>query len=214
MIRKFLLCVILGLMISAQQTFADILPYKVSDIPAGVIGLYQVNDEIVGYAKPDKSSKIIYTKKWSYLNASSSDFAEQLFAVLIDKKELGFVYANDIDEDFVQIICNKDRKNYAWAYKEDSFQFLPWITFFNMYGKKYGLKILKESPVEVLQLHSKSEVKSQIVAKLSRPKQIRLTTIQGNWALVTVLDNDGIVKTGYIRWRSDNGDLYLFPAIR
>ena len=82
-----------------------------------------------------------------------------------------------------------------------------------MYGRKYGLKILKDAPDFVYDVHSRSDKESQLLGKLNRPKEIRLTAIQGNWALVTALDLGGKVNTGFIRWRGDNGELYLFPAI-
>ena len=114
----------------------------------------------------------------------------------------------------MQVIYNKQTKESGWVYKEDNFQFLPWITFYNMYGRKYGLKVLKEAPDSVMELHTKSDKNSQSISKLNRPREIRLTAIQGNWALVTALDIEGVAKTGYIQWRGENGELYLFPNIK
>ena len=31
---------------------------------------------------------------------------------------------------------------------------------------------------------------------------------------VTALDIEGVAKTGYIQWRGENGELYLFPNIK
>ena len=45
-------------------------------------------------------------------------------------------------------------------------------------------------------------------------KQIKLTAIRGNWALVSVFDIDKTPKTGYIKWRSDSGIIYAFPNIK
>lgn len=213
MVKKIfiLIAMFFSVIISAN---ADILPSKVSDIPSGSIGVYQTNNGIVLRSEPEKNAKIIYKKDWSYLTISNSNFAEQLFAILQDKKELSFVYVNDVDEDFVQVIYNKNSNATGWAYKEDYFQFMPWITFYNMYGKKYGLKILKNAPSDILELHAKSEASSQVVDRLIRPKTIKLTAIQGNWALVTALDVDNKAKTGYLRWRSDDGELLVFPAMK
>ena len=127
---------------------------------------------------------------------------------------MAFIYATDLDEDFVQIMYDKKKQNTGWAYKEDNFQFLPWITFYNMYGRKYGLKLLKGVPESVLELYSASSEDAQVLGKLNRPREIRLTAIQGNWALITALDIEGVAKTGYIRWRGNSGELYLFPAIK
>lgn len=208
LISLFFICLIV------LPAAADIMPYKVSDVPEGTIGVYQTTNSLKVYDKPDKKSSVLFQKNWSYVSVSGSDFAEQLFAVLKEKKELSFVYATDMDEDFVQVLFNKSKNTSGWAYKEDNFQFLPWITFYNMYGRKYGLKMLKGAPPSVLNVHSKSDKESQIIAKLNRPKEIRLTAIQGNWALVTSLDIEGAAKTGYIQWRGENGELYLFPAIK
>ena len=49
---------------------------------------------------------------------------------------------------------------------------------------------------------------------MNYPQKINLNVIRGNWALVSVMDLDKIPKTGYIRWRSDDGVRYFFPAVK
>jgi hypothetical protein len=63
-------------------------------------------------------------------------------------------------------------------------------------------------------LRAKTEDNSQIVARINHPQFIKLNVIRGNWALVSVVDIDKTPKTGYIRWRSDDGIKYLFPNIK
>ena len=210
--KKILLMLLLFYM--GLGAFADVLPSNVNDIPQGTIGVYQPVEFVKVYSKPDLKSQIVYDKKWSYLTVSNAEYADTLFALLKEKKELAFIYATDLDEDFVQIMYDKKKQNTGWAYKEDNFQFLPWITFYNMYGRKYGLKLLKGVPESVLELYSASSEDAQVLGKLNRPREIRLTAIQGNWALITALDIEGVAKTGYIRWRGNSGELYLFPAIK
>ena len=93
-------------------------------------------------------------------------------------------------------------------------QFLPWLNFYNLYGRKYGLRLLKDAPDEIEVLHAKSEDNSQTVSKLNYVKQIKLTAMRGNWALVSVFDLDKVPKTGYMRWRSSEGVIYAFPNIK
>ena len=85
---------------------------------------------------------------------------------------------------------------------------------YNTYGKKYGLKILKDAPENTYTLHSDTDDSSQAVAHINHPQFIKLNVLRGNWALVSVVDLDKIPKTGYIRWRSDDGVKYLFPDIK
>ena len=83
-----------------------------------------------------------------------------------------------------------------------------------MYGRKYGLRLFKDTPDKIEVLRAKSEETSQNVDKLNYVKQIKLTAIRGNWALVSVFDIDKTPKTGFLRWRSDEGVIYAFPNIK
>ena len=133
----------------------------------------------------------------------------------MNNKKLGFLYVSDIgDEGWVEVIYNKQSGARGWVKTEDRLQFMPWLSFYNMYGRKYGLRLLKDTPDEIEVLHAKSEDLSQNVGKLRYVKQIRLTVIRGNWALVSVVDIDQSPKTGYMRWRSNDGVIYAFPNIK
>ena len=52
------------------------------------------------------------------------------------------------------------------------------------------------------------------ISTMNTPQAIHLNIIKGNWALVSVLDMDKTPKTGYVRWRSDDGVRYFFPDIK
>ena len=73
---------------------------------------------------------------------------------------------------------------------------------------------MKDAPDDTKVLRAKAEDLSQNVSKLNYIKQIKLTTIRGNWALVSVFDLDKTPKTGYLRWRSNDGVIYAFPNIK
>ena len=138
-----------------------------------------------------------------------------MFAFLQNEKKLGFLYVSDIGDDgWVEVIYDRHSGARGWVLTEDRFQFLPWLSFYNMYGRKYGLRLLKDAPDEVEVLHAKSEDLSQNIGKLNYVKQIKLTAIRGNWALVSVFDIDKTPKTGYLRWRSNEGVIYAFPDIK
>ena len=93
-------------------------------------------------------------------------------------------------------------------------QFMPWRNFYNLYGRKYGLRILKNTPKDLEVLRAKPEDLSQTVSKFNYVKQIKLTVIRGNWALVSVMDLDEVPKTGYMKWRESDGTIYSFPNIK
>ena len=98
---------ILMILCIAMQAWADFVPYKVSDVPIGTLGVYQPTNGLKVYSQPDIKSNILFDKKWSYLTINSTNYVDNLFAILLTKKELAFVYATDMDEDFVQVIYDK-----------------------------------------------------------------------------------------------------------
>ena len=199
-------------MLFMLPVFADTLPYYTNAIPKEAIGLYQTGENITIYSHPESNSYVLRSFDLSYQPETMPD---GIFALLLNERKLGFLYVSDIgDDNWVEVIYDKRTGAKGWVMTEDRFQFMPWINFYNMYGRKYGLRIFKDAPDTVDILHSKAEDLSQSVAKLNYVKQIKLTKISGNWALVSVFDLDKVPKMGFMRWRADNGTIYAFPNIK
>ncbi len=55
---------------------------------------------------------------------------------------------------------------------------------------------------------------ARTISTINQPKKINLNIIRGNWALVSVMDLDRTPKTGYVRWRSEDGVRYFFPSLK
>lgn len=196
-----------------MQVNADILPRETKDINPKSIGLYQLPLKITVYSSPDLKSDILYQANWDYKTFnSSSGVAEDFFLVLIQNKELAYVQVTDYNDEWVEILYDKNSNKKGWVKSED-LRFMTWRNFYNIYGRKYGLYFMKGAPVIVKNLHGSTDDSSAIIEKINKPSKIKLTVIKGNWALVTAVENN-LGKTGYIRWRSDDGLIFIFPAIR
>ncbi len=207
--KKILIILCLFLM---MPVWADTMPFYMNSIPKNAIGMYQTGENITLYSHPEANSAVIKKLDFSY---DPNTMPDNVFAVLLNEKKLGFLYVSDIGDDgWVEVIYDKITGAKGWVQTEDRFQFLPWLSFYNMYGRKYGLRILKDAPDEIETLHAKSEDLSQNVATLRFVKQIKLTVIRGNWALVSVVDIDKTPKTGYMKWRGTDGTIYAFPNIK
>ena len=207
--KKFLIILCLFLM---MPVWADTMPFYMNSIPKNAIGMYQTGENITLYSHPEVNSAVIKKLDFSY---NPETMPDNVFAVLLNEKKLGFLYVSDIGDDgWVEVIYDKITGAKGWVQTEDRFQFLPWLSFYNMYGRKYGLRILKDAPDEIETLHAKSEDLSQNVATLRFVKQIKLTVIRGNWALVSVVDIDKTPKTGYMKWLGTDGTIYAFPNIK
>ncbi len=209
--KKIFLLIIISLLMM-NLVLADTMPFYLDSIPKKAIGMYQTGDNLTIFSEPEANSNIIKKFEFKY---TSETMPDSVFAVLLNEKKLGFLYVSDIgDEGWVEVIYDKKTGAKGWVLTEDRLQFLPWISFYNMYGRKYGLRILKDAPDEIDVLKAKSEDLSQTIATLNYIKQINLTAVRGNWALVSVFDIDKTPKTGYLKWREKDGTIYAFPNIK
>ena len=195
-----------------MPVFADTMPFYKSSVPQNAIGVFQTDKSLTVYSHPDANSEIIKSFDFLYKPESMPD---NVFAVLINEKSLGFVYVTDMDEDgWVEIIYNKQTGARGWVQAADKMQFLPWINFYNLYGRKYGIRMLKDTPKDLYVLRAQDDDLSQSISKLNYIKKIKLTKVSGNWVLVTVLDLDNTPKSGWLKWRNSDGTIYAFPNVQ
>lgn len=213
MVKKLL--IVLSVVLSvAGVSLADVMPLVMSDIPVKSIGVYQVScSKLVIYSKPSLNSRVVFEKTIDYskyLDVKSS----QTFCVILPKKQLSYLYVTDAYDDWIEVLYDKSSGASGWVQKDDLFQFLPWVNFYGMYGRKYGLVPLRSSQQHRWVLHSQADSSSSVVGEVTKPVRIRLTAIEGNWALVSMLDMMGAVHTGYIEWRTQKGEYFVFPEFR
>lgn len=215
MIKKILTATCLTFFLSLQVQCKDVIPSYGTTLHTKTYGFYQVGKKVELHKEPDENSEIIKTINWTSdkLNPEELSF-DDVFSVFIGSKELALMAVDDETEDWVKLIYDNKNNQSGWFKKDDPYKFMTWIYFYNAYGKKYGLKILKDAPEVTEKLYSSPDENSQIVARINHPQYIKLNVLRGNWALVSVVDLDKIPKTGYIRWRSDEGVKYLFPDIK
>lgn len=213
--KKFLLILSVLLMLPLSAYSADVVPQYVSIQQTNTLGLYQAPNEIILYKEPSEASTLVHSISWIGEKIFPESVKPQdLFVVYVPSKNLAYLAVTDETEDWVQVIYNNSTGAKGWIKNDDPYRFSTWVMFYNMYGKKYGLNLLKEAPESAKDLHVATDDKSQIVGTINMPKKINLNLVRGNWALVSVMDIDRTPKTGYVRWRSDKGVKYYFPAIK
>ncbi len=214
--KKIFLILAILLFVPINGLCADVIPQNVSFENTNTFGLYQAPNKLTFYKEPTEQSYIIHSISFDGKNLFPPEIeADNLFVVFIPAKNLGLLAVCDETEDWIQVIYDNSTGAKGWLKKDDDpYRFMTWVMFYNMYGRKYGLKMLKQIPDSVKDLHSSTDDKSQVVGTINMPQKINLNVIRGNWALVSVYDLDRVPKTGYIRWRSDNGVKYYFPDIK
>ncbi len=213
--KKIILSIFMILFMALGVCAKDIIPVQPSMEGVRTVGLYQVKDDITIYKFPDEDAQILYRVRWN-----SEEFfpesigANNFFALFISKKDLAYVNVVDIVDGWVEIVYDNSKGLTGWIKEDDPYKFMTWTNFYTTYGKKYGLNILKGAPSNCKDIKGSPDDLSQTISTMNMPQKIHLNLIRGNFALVSVMDLDKTPKTGYIRWRSDNGVRYFFPAIK
>ena len=193
----------------------DVIPVRPNVNQTHSVGLYQVGNDIKIYQEPDENSPILYRVRWTDDEFFPEDIGfEKFFVVFLAKKNLALVAVTDYDDDWVEIIYDNTTGQTGWIKMDDPYKFMTWINFYNSYGKKYGLTLLKCSPEFTKEIKASMEDSAKSISTINQPQKIILNVIRGNWALVSVMDLDKTPKTGYVRWRSENGVRYFFPALK
>lgn len=204
-----------GIGISSETYAKDIIPVRPNVTQTTTIGMYQVGDDVKIYKEPNEDSQILYRVRWNNDEFFPSEIGfDNFFTVFLPKKNLALVSVTDFNDDWVEIIYNNSTAQTGWIKKDDPYKFMTWINFYNTYGKKYGLVLLKSAPEACKDIKAQTEDLAKTISTMNYPQKINLNVIRGNWALVSVFDLDKTPKTGYVRWRSDNGVRYFFPDIK
>ena len=213
--KKLILLIVLFFVLAPFSLAVDVMPSLESLSAASTLGVYQVGNTIVLHSAPDDKAPIIKVIKWDNkkLEPAELKFSE-VFVVLKPVKELALMAVTDETEDWVEVLYNNETGERGWLKKDDPYKFSSWYNFYSMYGKKYGLVILTGAPKEAREMHGSADDSSKVLAEINTPVKINLNVIRGNWMLLSVMDMDRVPKTGYVRWRSDDGVKYLFPAIK
>ena len=196
---------------------ADVMPYYVNSVNTNSIGVYQAPNHIKIFKEPNENSQLLLDVFWNNTAYNCPDVsASNLFITYIPKKDLAFLTVIDENDnsDWVQIVYNKNGDQKGWVKKDDDFRFMNWRTFFNLYGRKYGLYYMKDAPEETKSIYGSNVEDAQSIGKITLPQTVKLTSVKGNWLLIVAFDVDKLQKIGWIKWRSIAGEIYLFPDIK
>ena len=205
------------LLSSILPASADVMPYYVNNINTNSIGVFQAPSQFKIYKEPNENSKLLLDVSWDYKSFNCPDVsASNLFVVFLPKKELAFLTVIDENDnqDWVQIAYNQNGAHLGWVKKDDDFRFMNWRTFFNLYGRKYGLYYIKDAPEDTKIIYGSNVEDSKQIGKITYPQTLTLTAVKGNWLLVVAFDVDKTQKIGWIKWRNISGEIYLFPNIK
>lgn len=202
------------------MAFADVIPIESTNIVHYGFGVVNLPDSFSVYAEPDESSRLIKTVNYEE-NANSAivnqhNSLDGTIIAYVPSKNIALATVETNREDgWFEIYYDQRNGKTGWVKQNNPDSFKTWKDVFYLWGKKNGVYIFRDMPVNKKSLYSSNSSDSQKLDTLTMPKYINFTIIRGNWMLVEVLDLDQkTTKIGWIQWRNEDGTLLMFPILR
>jgi len=213
--QKFLI-IFLFLFFGIAPVCADHSPYYInsSHIGAGVIS---VEDDITIYEKENVKSGVVALIKIEDNKIAIKEkgiknpLIETTFIIYKKNPQYAFLSVEKDTDDFYYVCYDRKRNLFGWVLKKDTIDFINWESFLNLYGRKFGIYLLRNVPDNYKKLYSAPDTNSTLVDSFNFPKHIALWLIKGDWVLVKVTTYDGLTKTGWMRWKLDDNTIIAFP---
>lgn len=203
-----------------QSFAAQYMPREVKSINNRAIGVFFAPEEIRIYAAPDEKSEMVEIIKWNTLGVKAipqelSSFETFLAFVPEKKYALLPVLSENDNEDWVEVIYNKKTGDKGWIKNSDSEKFKTWREFMQMYGKQNRLYFLSDIPENYKSIHTGPSDEDQQISdnNIIAAQELELTYISGNWMLVRIIDYNKSTHIGWIHWRDNDGNMFVFPKL-
>ena len=217
--KKVLIFLII-LFFSFMPAFADYLPSHINKSFHYGIGMVSVKNEIPIYEMSDlkrplaalikiENDKVIIRER-----GVKNPEITSTFVAYSKENNLALLSVETDTDDWFYICYDQKRKLFGWIKKDENVDFMSWEDFLNLYGRKFGVYVFNNMPEYYKKLYSQENEESTVVDTFNFPKHITLWLIKGNWMLVKISTYDGHLKTGWMRWRTENGTIMAFPDFR
>lgn len=196
---------------------ADVQPRYSTSVKHFGIGVVQLSNLTKIYEGRDDSSEIIQKIYWdNHENYKTYDGtpASSTFIVYVPRNNKAFLSVEDEDDEWYYVCYNQYDELYGWIKKGNDVKYYTWFDFIDILGRKNGLYVFNDIKPEYKVLYAGPEDDAQIVNDWQYPKSIKPWRVNGNWAMVKLIDFDGSQKTGYLKWRNEDGTLNAFVKFK
>ncbi len=218
-IRPILITLLILLSFIFQDVKAEFVPPYTNSISHWGIGAARVTNLITIYKEPDLNSEILERIYWNSAgnfitkNKKNGNNIQDIFIAYLPNENIAFLSADDENEEWIKVCYNQKNSLFGWVKKENNTQgakFYLYRDLFFKYGKQYGIYTFRNLPPNYKILYGAPNNEAKKVDEFKYAKHISPWFVQGNWMLIKVLTYDNETKTGWFRWRSDEGRLYGF----
>lgn len=221
--KKIIHALFTALLILMSFIFADVkaefAPSYTNSVNHWGIGAARITNYITIFEEPDLNSKVLQRIYWNSAgnfltkDKQNSGNIRDIFIAYLPEENIVFLSADDENDEWIKVCYSQKNQLFGWIKKENGKQgakFYSYRDLFFEYGKKYGMYTFRNLPPNYKNLYGAPNKDAKKVDEFLYAKHISPWFIQGNWMLVKVTTYENETKTGWFRWRSDEGRLYGF----
>lgn len=212
---KKIIPIFLFLILFSLKVQASYLPsYENSNSYYGIGAVFLQGENKI-YKNPSAESETVGSLSYGklILNDVSAQKEEETFLVSLPSKNLFVLPVKSDNDEWFCVCYNQKLRLFGWIKKTENTDYMSWEDFFNVYGRKYGIYIFRNVGDKNKMLYSSSDNNSNVVDKFFFAKHVSLWLIENDWMLVKITTYDGLTKTGWFRWRLDDGTFLAFPLM-
>ena len=217
--RKILFVISCLIFLSAPS-FADYMPAYTNSLYHFGSGLMSAKGSINVYPSDDDKTPpvAIFNIDKNYFSCKKQGIkkcsAEDSFVAFVPENDIALFSVEGDYDNWFYICYDQSKKLFGWVKKSEFTDFISWENLLDIYGRKYGVYLFRNTPDKYKKLYSGPDENNTMVDDFYYPKHIALWLLSDDWMLVKVTTYDGITKTGWMRWRLDDDSIIAFPAFK
>lgn len=210
---KKILFILTVFLLSYMPSYANYMPVYVNHNIYYGESIIAIRNKAYIYKTPDETTKPVALIDGEKIKISgiTSPSLEETFIATYNDKNIYMLPVKEDNDEWYQVCYNQRKQLFGWVKKSDDIDFIPWNAFFNFYGRKYGVYLFRNVDEKYKKLYASPDLNSNVTDTFNFPKHISLWLMNGDWMLVKVLTYDGQTKTGWIKWRLEDGSIIMFP---
>jgi hypothetical protein len=195
------------------------------------IGIVALQPPLMLYDAPQFNARVIDELTWEFNTAHPNESlvlshatlqpitSNEFFLSYAPQQQLAFLpVVNESESGWLQVQVPHLMSQSVWVSPAQVKQmnqntpsrFMTWQQFMAHFTKQYGFHWLQGTPQQLKSVHTQPDEASPLT-KVTFVQSMRPLHVRGNWLLVEMRDVAEERPIGWMRWRTEEGDLLLWP---
>jgi hypothetical protein len=196
------------------------------------LGVVALQSPLMLYDAPTFNSRILDELTWEFTPSSAAGgtlivshatnqpmATHEFFMGFSPQEQLAFLpVINELETGWLQVQVPHLMNRTVWVSPAQQQQpsktvpnrFMTWQQFMAHFSKQYGFHWLQGTPQEMKSVHTQPDEATPLT-KVTFVQSMRPLHVRGNWLLVEMRDVAEERPIGWMRWRTEEGNILVWP---